>query len=230
MCSPIKTVERRRASLLLLYYITDRRQFPGDPSEQESLLVEKVIECASAGVDYVQLREKDLSARKLEDLARRARAAIPTGSPTMLLINSRIDVTLAVGAHGVHLPADDLRPSDARAIMVRAGMHKPIIAASAHTLGEIALAESHGADFAVFAPVFEKEAKVSRDGLDHLRQVCRRPQAADPPMAVLALGGVTPENAQACVAAGAGGIAGIRLFQRGAVLPLVKRLRSLVAQ
>lgn len=230
MCSPVKTVERKPPTHLLLYYITDRRQFPGNPSEQERLLLEKVSECASAGLDYIQLREKDLSARKLEELARQVRATIPEGSSTRLLINSRIDVALAIGAHGVHLPANDLRPSDARAIMMRAGMRNPIIAASAHTLEEIALAESHGADFAVFAPVFEKEAKVSLDGLDHLRRICRRSQAAEPPMPVLALGGVTSENARQCLAAGAAGIAGIRLFQHGETLLLVNRLRSLVTK
>lgn len=227
MCSPVKTVERKPPGHLLLYYITERHQFPGNSSEQERLLLEKVFECATAGVDYVQLREKDLSGRELEKLARLVRAAIPAQSATRLLINSRMDVALASGAHGVHLPTNDLSPSDARAIMMRAGIRNPIIAASAHRMEEIALAESHGADFAVFAPVFEKDAKVSPDGLDHLRRVCHRPHAADPPMPVLALGGVTRENAEACVAAGAAGIAGIRLFQQGGVLSLVSRLRSL---
>ena len=90
---------------LQLYYITDRRQFPGDCHEQEQRLLAKIAECAAAGVEYIQLREKDLEARALEDLAMKAMAALG-GSGTKLLINSRTDVALACGAHGVHLPCE----------------------------------------------------------------------------------------------------------------------------
>jgi thiamine-phosphate pyrophosphorylase len=227
VCSPVKTLKRRPPSRLLLYYITDRGQFSGTPADQERLLLEKISECAAAEVDFIQLREKDLGAHKLEELALKARAAIPAGSSTRLLINSRPDIALAVLAHGVHLPAADLYPSDVRAIMMRAGMREPVIASSAHSLEDVALAESHGADFAVFAPVFEKKGQPSLDGLNRLRQVCQRQQAADPPMPVLALGGVSLDNAEKCVDAGAAGIAGIRLFQQGSIDPLVKQLRSL---
>jgi thiamine-phosphate pyrophosphorylase len=229
VCSPVKTIKRRRPSHLLLYYITDRSQFSGDPAEQERRLLEKISECAAAEVDYIQLREKDLVGHALEKLARRARAAISAGSSTRLLINSRTDVALAAGAHGVHLPAGDLYPSEVRAIMMRAGVREPVIGFSAHSLDEVALAESHGADFAVFAPVFEKNGQPSLDGLNRLRQACNREHAADPPMPILALGGITLENAQQCVTAGAAGIAGIRLFQHNAVEPLRSRLRTAFA-
>lgn len=229
MCSPVKTVERKRPSRLLLYYITDRSQFPGSATEKERRLLEKVAECAAAGLDYIQLREKDLSGSDLEKLAYRVRATIPDSSSTRLLINARTDVALAAGAHGVHLPSNDLHPSDVRAIMMRAGVRAPVIGVSAHSLEQIAMAESHGADFAVFAPVFEKNGKPNSDGLNQLRRVCRRPDAAEPPMPVLALGGITPENAPACVAAGAAGIAGIRLFQENEVAPLVAQLRNHLA-
>lgn len=228
MCSPVKTVARKPPSRLLLYYITDRSQFDGDPMEQERRLLEKISECAAAEVDYIQLREKDLSGHGLETLARKARSAIPAGSSSRLLVNSRIDVALAAGAHGVHLPAKDLHPSDVRAIMMRAGVRNPVIGVSAHSLEEVALAESHGADFAVFAPVFEKDGQHSREGLDRLLQVCRRPQAAEPPMPILALGGVSWENARKCLATGASGIAGIRLFQENPVALVVSRLRGLI--
>lgn len=208
-----------------LYYITDRRQFPGDAQEQERRLLEKIAECAAAGVDLVQLREKDLSAGALEELALKATAAV-AGSRTRLLINSRTDVALACGAHGVHLPANDLSASDARAIFARAGASEPVIGVSAHSAAEVASAEAHGADFAVFGPVFEKSGSANREGLEQLGQICHRAEAAQPPMPVLALGGITFDNAQHCVAAGAAGIAAIRLFQQNDVLAIVKRLRS----
>ena len=208
-----------------LYYITDRRQFAGDRHEQERQLLEKIAECAAAGVELVQLREKDLSAGALEELARKATAAV-AGSRTRLLINSRTDVALAYGAHGVHLPANDLAASDVRAIFARAGVSEPVIGVSAHSAAEVASAEAHGADFAVFAPVFEKVGTASREGLEELRRICHRTEAAQPPMPVLALGGITLENAQLCVAAGAAGIAAIRLFQENQVPAIVKKLRE----
>jgi thiamine-phosphate pyrophosphorylase len=233
---------------LQLYYITDRAQFPGDGKEQERRLLEKIAECAAAGVDLVQLREKDLSIRALEELARKAIAALGS-SRTRLLINSRTDVALACGAHGVHLPASDLPASEARAIFSRASraasaarsssttpviftpvVFTPAIGVSAHSAAEVASAEAHGADFAVFAPVFEKVgekgATVNREGLEQLRQICHRTDAAEPSMPVLALGGITLENAQLCVAAGAAGIAAIRLFQENSVDTVVKKLRE----
>jgi len=209
-----------------LYYITDRCQFPGDAQEQERRLLAKIAECASAGVDLIQLREKDLSARALEALAGKAMAAV-TGSRTRLLINSRTDVALACGAHGVHLQANDLAPSEVRAIFARAGVSDPVIGVSTHSAAEVASAEAHGADFAVFAPVFEKGGSASREGLEELRRICHRTEAAHPRMPVLALGGITVDNAQLCVAAGAAGIAAIRLFQLNDVQVIMKKLRSL---
>ena len=191
-------------------------------------MLKKIAECAAAGVNLVQLREKDLSARALEELALKAMAAV-AGSQTHLLINSRTDVALACGAHGVHLPANDLPASEVRAIFARAGVSEPVIGVSTHSAAEVASAEAHGADFAVFAPVFEKGGTASREGLEELRRICHRAEAAQPPMPVLALGGITVENAQVCVAAGAAGIAGIRLFQENDVRAVVKKLREVRA-
>jgi len=202
----------------LLYYITDRRRFPGDAREQERRLLAKIRECAAAGVDYIQLREKELSARELEALAYKAMTALD-GSPSRLLINSRTDVALACNAHGVHLPGHDLAASDVRALLARAGTEKKVIAVSAHSAGEVAYGESHGAGFAVFAPVFEKAGITNSAGLEQLRQVCRQRASTMP---VFALGGVTLENARLCLEAGAAGIAGIRLFQENAVDRVVK--------
>lgn len=196
---------------LLLYYITDRHLFPGNSPEQERQLLAKIAECASAGVDLVQLREKDLSTRALEELAHQAMAALG-GSSTRLLINSRTDIALACGAHGVHLPANDVPASEVRALMARtdfagtalagAGLPSaglPVIGVSAHSVADVASAEAHGADFAVFAPVFEKSGTANHAGLDLLRQACHRTETAQPPMPVLALGGVTIQNARQCV-------------------------------
>jgi thiamine-phosphate pyrophosphorylase len=223
----------------LLYYITDRRQFPGNSTEQERRLLAKIAECAAAGVDYIQLREKDLSTRTLEELANRTMNALG-GSRTKLLINSRTDVALACGAHGVHLPSNDLPASEARVIFSLVNQSRasqlratrfpanpaiPIIAVSTHSQAEVEYAESHGADFAVFAPVFEKDNAANPEGLNQLRQICSRAPAA-PAMPVFALGGVTLENAQQCLQAGAAGIAGIRLFQENDAQAVVKMLRG----
>jgi thiamine-phosphate pyrophosphorylase len=213
---------------LQLYYITDRRQFAGGAQEQEERLLAKIAECVAAGVEYIQLREKDLEARELEDLARKAMAAIGV-SRTQLLINGRTDLALACGAHGVHLPANDLSASEVRSIFARAGRSEPVIGVSAHSDSEVASAESHGANFAVFGPVFEKEGSANREGLEQLRQICHRTEAAQPPMPVWALGGITLKNAGLCAAAGAAGIAAIRLFQQNDVAVIVKELRALQA-
>lgn len=223
---------------MLLYYITDRRQFPGAPAEQRRALLAKITEAARAGVDYIQLREKDLAARDLEALAREAMAALvpPTAThrpATRLLVNSRADVALATGAGGVHLPAGDLPASEVRALWHTSGAaarRAPVIAVSCHTAAEVAAAAAHGADFAVFGPVFEKGGHVE-NGLERLRAACagraavaRTEGASALPMPVLALGGVTLANAAGCLRAGAAGLAGIRLFQHNSVAEVVGRL------
>src|ERR1700724_1350794 len=106
------------ADCCLLYYITGRSQFPGDEGARRRALLAKVAEAARAGIDYIQLREKDLSARELETLARQVVAAVRENSPsTRLLINSRTDVALAAGADGVHLRADDVEPHEVRRVL-----------------------------------------------------------------------------------------------------------------
>lgn len=190
-----------------------------------------------AAVDYVQLREKDLSGRALESLAKDAAQLIrESRSSTRLLINSRTDVALAAEARGVHLPSNDILPADVQRIWREArDPRQPIIAVSCHSEADVIAAESASdrvaadvhvrpgsADFVVFGPVFEKPGATGMPaGLDHLRQVCRHP------IPVLALGGVTAENAHLCIEAGASGIAGTRLFQENNVATVVTKLRSL---
>jgi len=201
---------------LQLYCITDRRQFAGDAHEQEQRLLAKIAECAAAGVEYIQLREKDLESRALEELAQKAMAALGS-SRTQLLINSRTDVALACGAHGVHLPANDLPASEVRSIFARAGKSEPVIGVSTHSAAEVASAESHGASFAVFGPVFEKSGSANIEGIEQLRRICHRTEAAQPPMPVWALGGITLENAVECVAVGAADFSGSDQAVEGAV-------------
>lgn len=220
---------------MIFYYITHRRQFAGREDEQRARLLEKIAEAARAGVDFIQLREKDLPARELELLASEAVRRIrehPGGRSTRLLINSRLDAAIAAGADGVHLRADDVAASEARVIFSKAGVHAPIIGVSCHSLTEVRLAESHGADFAVFGPVFEKSGAAGQ-GLAALRVACGQVPAhgieASVPagrMPVLALGGVTEENAAACLVAGAAGIAGIRLFQENDIGQLVEKIKT----
>ena len=200
---------------MLLYYITDRKQFPGNESERREQLLEKIAEAARRGIDYIQLREKDLSGRELELMAREARKRIRSyGSRTQLLINSRTDIALAVGADGVHLRSGDISPKGVRKIWREAnGGKDPVVSVSCHTEAEIIAAKESGADFAVFGPVFEKSelAEIHVAGQQALRSACRHN------LPVLALGGVTWTNAHSCIEAGAAGIAGIRLFQENEI-------------
>ena len=214
---------------MILCYITDRSQFPGPESARRKRLLAKIAEAASTGVDYIQLREKDLSGRELEELAREAmRVLLATRrSPRAprLLINSRTDVALAAGAAGVHLRSDDISPRDLRALWAQASRNQkpatrnPLIGVSCHTVAEVARAAAARASFVIFGPVFEKNGVTAPGGLSRLRRACRER------VPVLALGGVTLENAGQCRAAGAAGIAAIRLFQQNDIADVVRKLR-----
>jgi thiamine-phosphate pyrophosphorylase len=142
------------------------------------------------------------------------------GPTTRVLINSRSDIAIACGADGVHLRSEDISPRDVQKIWIEAdNSSRPLVSVSCHTVPEIAA--SAGADFAVFAPVFEKKDSPATKaaGLDRLREACRQT------IPVLALGGITFENAAACVDASAAGIAAIRLFQENDIADVVRRLR-----
>jgi len=220
----------------LLYYISDRGQLSGGENVRCPHLLHKIGAAARAGVDYIQLREKDLTTRELETLAREAVALVRELRTehrelrTRLLINSRVDVAIASGADGVHLRSDDISPSVVRSIWVEANARAedaewraPLIAVSCHTAAEVERAASEGADFAVFAPVFEKRDQPAQPpgGVAALREACKAK------IPVLALGGVTWQNAGSCFDAGAAGVAGIRLFQEHNIREVVRVVGAL---
>jgi thiamine-phosphate pyrophosphorylase len=225
---------------LLLYYITDRSAFPGDEPTRRRRLLDKIAEAATQGVNYIQLREKDLSTRGLESLAREAMQVIQKlrtenrELTTALLINSRTDVAQAAAAAGVHLPANDISPQEVRtawrssADRCRAGTparklspRDPVIAVSCHSPQEVVEAAKNQATFAVLAPIFEKKGARGTVpiGLESLNQ------ASQAKIPVLALGGVTLQNARACLQAGAAGIAAIRLFQENDITKIIRNLQ-----
>jgi thiamine-phosphate pyrophosphorylase len=221
---------------MLLYYITDRRGFAGNEAEQHDALLRRIAEAAGAAVDYIQLREKDLSTRQLERLARDAvRAVRENSAGTKLLINGRSDVALACAADGVHLPDGDLSASEIRTLWMKCRDRDPVIGVSAHSIDQVLYAEAHVANFAVLAPIFEKvQTNAGGIGLSLLRAASlpmAPPGNVEAPYAggfpVLALGGVNLANAEACLQSGAAGIAGIRLFQVGDVGETVRRLRGM---
>jgi thiamine-phosphate pyrophosphorylase len=156
---------------------------------------------ARDGVELIQIRAKDLSARALVELVQ---GALATARESRILVNTRTDVALACGAHGVHLPAGSMVPDAIRRI-APAGF---LIGVSCHSIDELRTAEREGADFAVYGPVFPSVTKsLSPIGIEALREAVRSAH-----LPVYALGGVTAENAAQCMEAGAAGVAGISLF------------------
>ncbi len=208
----------------ILCYVTDRRGLVPAGGEPTARVLEIIRRAAAAGVDWIQIREKDLEARALFDLAREVAEA--AGGRSRVIVNDRLDVALAAGTGGVHLGGQSL-PVEPVVHWCRSGAATRgfLIGASCHSLGEAQAAERAGADYLFFGPVFATPAKMSfgpPQGLDRLEEVCRTVR-----IPVLAIGGVTVENSGACVGRGARGIAAIRMFQEAADLAaVVARLRA----
>lgn len=209
---------------MLLYAITSRRALPGDDAEQRRRLVELALAWASGGVDYIQIREKDLPLPELQSLAAQVVEAVrSTASDTRVLVNGPAQIAIAAGADGVHLPSTPgLEPAGNPQMVGTAGTavraadgayeragREAIVSAACHSPEEIRRAS--GASLLLFSPVFEKvtaQKVTSGQGLTALRAAVEL--AA--PIPVVALGGVTEKNAAACIENGAAGIAAIRLF------------------
>lgn len=208
--------------MALSYYITDRRQLEPGPGKNGPVeaLRRKVRAAFSAGLDFVQVREKDLSGGHLEQLVEEL-TTLPEKAASRLLVNERLDIAMACGADGIHLPADSLPLG---AVRSRVGADW-IVGISCHAADEVEEAARGGASYVLLGPVFATPSKPAGKplGIPLLRGICRRS-----PIPVFALGGVTPENAASCVQAGAAGVAGIRLFQQAADLAeLCRYVRSL---
>ena len=154
-----------------------------------------------ADADFIQVREPGLSARELADYVRSL-------SGSRVLVNDRADVAIACGAAGVHLRDGSVSP----AVIRRIAPSGFVISVACHDAAAVFRAADEGADYAVLAPVFAPLSKPSVApplGLDALRAITA--QARIP---VIALGGITWENAPQCIEAGAAGVAGITLFRR----------------
>ncbi len=215
----------RRDPKPILCYVTNRRALVrarGD--DPETTLAEVIRRAVAAGVDNIQIREKDLDARALAECVRAAVAAA-RGSATKILVNDRLDVAIATQAAGAHFGEASL-PLAAITTWRAASGARMTFGVSCHSLESCFAAEREAADYILFGPVFTTPSKESfgpPQGLDRLARVCSsvRPR-------VIAIGGVTESNAESCFAAGAAGIAAIRLFQEAPDLAaVVSRLRRL---
>ncbi|HKW64464.1 MAG TPA: thiamine phosphate synthase [Candidatus Acidoferrum sp.] len=243
-----------RPCIPLLCYVTDRHDLISAGSSEtrqlldtRKILFEKIATAVAAGVDWIQIREKDLSGKECSSLTREAvRIAassslgasenIPKSSSTeatreqastRLLVNDRLDVALAAHAGGVHLGEKSLPPEDAQRFLKSLGREKDfLIGVSCHSLEGAKAAERGGADYLFFGPVFATPSKAAYgdpQGLKRLTEVCSAVA-----LPVLAIGGITLENAADCFSAGASGIAAIRLFQDASdMVSVVRELRIL---
>ena len=192
----------------ILYLITrgatTEATTPESPEFQD--ILNQISVAVAAEIDLIQIREKKLRARFLFELTERA-VELVHGKATQVLINDRADIAAGAGASGVHLTTQSLEPS----VIKKAFEDKLLIGASTHSFDEARRARDQGADFIVFGPVFQTSSKEQFGpplGLQKLSDVANELGG----FPVLALGGVSEQNAEQCFKAGAIGIAGISLF------------------
>ena len=218
----------------ILCYVTDRKGLASGDKDESQALVRRVAAAAAAGVDWIQIREKDLSAKELSSFTRQAVAQTKqinerNRQASRILVNERWDVAQSERAGGVHLGEHSLPVQDvckwlaARPDLAEGA--KLLVGASCHSVQAAVTAAHGGADYIFFGPVFATPSKApfgSPQGLQRLAEVC---SAVSIP--VLAIGGVTLANTSDCFATGAAGIAAIRLFQDADNLAaLVTELRA----
>ena len=184
-------------------------------------LLSRIFAAIRAGIDMVQIREKDLPSRELTALVEAA-VNSAKGTATRIVVNDRLDVALALGAAGVHLGTQSLPAEAARRIVPKTFL----IGVSCHSLEEARAAEAAQADYIVFGPIFETASKAQYGpplGLDRLREAVGKIS-----IPVFALGGITVERVKACLDAGVASIAGISIFQScPSIEDRVREIRSL---
>jgi thiamine-phosphate pyrophosphorylase len=207
----------------IVCYVTDRKAIGSGDAVRS--LTERILLASEAGVDWVQIREKDLGAKELLALAKQAVAC----GTAKVIVNDRLDVALAAGAAGVHLGRESA-PVTEVVQWCRAGNAPTefLVGVSCHGLEEARELEARGASYVFFGPVFETPSKRSfgpPQGIARLAEVCGQLR-----IPVIAIGGVDEKNAADCIRAGTAGIAAIRLFQESVELKdLQDRVRRLHA-
>jgi thiamine-phosphate pyrophosphorylase len=245
----------------VICYVTERYATERDATERhvidrtllrspnpDATLLENISAAIEAGVDWVQLREKDMAGRQLLELARATidiatrdiangdiakREAEPAqhtsgernGAGARVIVNDRLDVALAAGAAGVHLGGDSASVVDvARWCLAGNAPAGFSIGVSCHSIEESRQAEERGADHVIFGPVFDTPSKRpfgASQGISRLAEVCSALK-----IPVIAIGGINEETAMQCVRAGAAGVAAIRLFQENGAA----KLREILAR
>ena len=216
----------------VLCYVTDRRSLPlATSSDAVPLLLHTIEAVAAAGVDWIQLREKDLLGKDCLELTRSALEVVRARSSSVrVIVNDRADVALVAGAGGVHLSENGFSVPEAQRLRDRFAEKNGqaldfLIGVSCHSLGSALGAARDGADYIYFSPIFHTPSKAfygPPQGVERLRQICQAVQ-----IPVIAIGGITLENVASCYAAGAAGAAAIRLFQDSKELStVVTALRS----
>ncbi len=220
----------------ILCWVTDRLGLAGGfggaagealEAARVARLLESIRWAIDAGVDWIQIREKDLGGGRLAELARGAVAAERVKERgSREIVNDRLDVAVAAGAGGVHLGRESLPVRDVAAWREKEKVADFLIGVSCHGLDEARAAALDGVDYLIFGPVFETPSKMRFGaplGIDRLREVC-----AEIRIPVLAIGGISLANAGRCFEAGAAGIAAIRLFQDvGSAAELRERVEAL---
>jgi thiamine-phosphate pyrophosphorylase len=202
----------------VLCYVTDRRSLPlATSSDALPMLLHTIVSVAAEGVNWIQLREKDLCGGESLSLTRSALEAIRSrASRTRIIVNDRVDVALAAGAGGVHLSENGFSVPDARRLVDRFEKDSGksldfLVGVSCHSLGSALGAARDGADYIYFSPIFHTPSKAfygPPQGVERLRQICNSVK-----IPVIAIGGITLENVASCYTGGAAGVAAIRLFQ-----------------
>jgi thiamine-phosphate diphosphorylase len=205
----------------LICLVTDRRRLsPENDGQASDRLVELAGEAAKAGVDLIQLRERDLEARDLTSLARRMVAAVD-GTSTKIIVNDRADVALAAGAHGVHLRSDSIDAGSMRRLLPS----DAIIGRSVHGPGDTAdAARAGGLDYLILGTLFPTASKDVTRALTTIRELSAACAATSVP--ILAIGGLTLERAEEVAKAGAAGVAAIGLFLPPIGVPLGRHLST----